>query len=111
MSIALDDFGTGYSSLGSLKDLPLNTVKLDRTFIRDIEVDPRGQKMLKSIINLIKGLDYDLVAEGVEDEYQAEFLKNIGCETAQGFLYAPAMPLNEAYQYFIASLNLESSQE
>lgn len=111
ITVALDDFGTGYSSLGSLKDLPLNTVKLDRTFIRDIEIDPRGQKMLKSIVNLIKVLDYDLVAEGVEDEYQEEFLKNIGCETAQGFLYAPGMPLNEAYQFFIASLNLEPSQD
>ena len=105
ITVALDDFGTGYSSLGSLKDLPLNTVKLDRIFIRDIEIDARAQKMLKSIVNLVKGLDYSLVAEGVEDAYQADFLKNIGCEVVQGFYYAPGMPLGEAYQYYIASLN------
>lgn len=105
ISIALDDFGTGYSSLGSLKDLPLTTVKLDRTFIRDIEVDTRSQKVLRSLVNLVKVLDYKLVAEGVEDGFQAEFLKNIGCEVVQGFYYAPGMPLNEAYQYFISSLD------
>lgn len=105
LSIALDDFGTGYSALGSLKDLPLTTVKLDRTFIRDIEIDTRSQKVLRSIVNLVKVLDYKRIAEGVEDGFQAEFLKNIGCEIVQGFYYAPGMPLNEAYQYFIASLD------
>ena len=105
LSIALDDFGTGYSALGSLKDLPLTTVKLDRAFIRDIEIDTRSQKVLRSIVNLVKVLDYKLIAEGVEDGFQADFLKNIGCETVQGFYYAPGMPLNEAYQYFIASLD------
>ena len=105
LSIALDDFGTGYSALGSLKDLPLTTVKLDRAFIRDIEIDTRSQKVLRSIVNLVKVLDYKLIAEGVEDGFQADFLKNIGCETVQGFYYAPGMPLNEAYQYLIASLD------
>lgn len=104
-SIALDDFGTGYSSLGSLKDLPLNTVKLDRSFIRDIEVDERSQNVLKTIINLAKVLDLETVAEGVEDDFQAQFLRNIGCQIIQGFYFAPGMPLDEAYHYFLDSLD------
>lgn len=104
-SIALDDFGTGYSSLSSLKDLPLNTVKLDRSFIRDIEVDERSQNVLKTIINLAKVLDLETVAEGVENDFQAQFLRNIGCQVIQGFYFAPGMPLDEAYHYLLDSLD------
>jgi len=104
IDIALDDFGTGYSSLGYLKDLPLNTVKLDRIFIHDIETDERSRKALRSMIDLVHTLDYKIVAEGIEDEFQATFLKEAGCETAQGFYFAPAMPLLDSYRYFISAL-------
>lgn len=104
-SVALDDFGTGYSSLSSLKDLPLTTVKLDRSFIRDIEVDERSQDVLKTIINLANVLNLETVAEGVEDEFQAQFLRSIGCQVIQGFYFAPGMPLDEAYHYLLNSLD------
>ncbi|MBK5211965.1 MAG: bifunctional diguanylate cyclase/phosphodiesterase [Coriobacteriia bacterium] len=104
IDIALDDFGTGYSSLGYLKDLPLDTVKLDRIFIHDIETDMRSRKALRSIIDLVHTLDYKIVAEGIENEFQATFLKEAGCETGQGFYFAPAMPLSDSYQYFISAL-------
>lgn len=105
LKIALDDFGTGYSSLSWLKDLPLSTVKLDRVFIRDIEVDQRSQKVLRSIVSLVRTLDYSIIAEGVENTFQVEFLSEIGCNLVQGFYFAPGMPLDEAYQYFIDTLS------
>jgi cyclic di-GMP phosphodiesterase Gmr len=89
--IHLDDFGTGYSSLSRLKDLPLTVLKLDRVFVQDIPNVARGQKLLKAMIHLARELDLQVVAEGVETEEQANFLKAHGVEYAQGWLYAPAM--------------------
>ena len=90
-SIAIDDFGTGYSSLNYIKALPIDTLKIDRTFVKDVPHDADDVAITLVIITLAKQLNLALVAEGIESEEQREFLFTNGCGTAQGFLFAPAM--------------------
>lgn len=94
-AVALDDFGTGYSSLAYLKALPVTILKIDRTFIKDLPVDQSDAKICRAIIALAHSLDMSLIAEGVETEEQLEFLRDYGCETFQGWLFAKAMPAAE----------------
>lgn len=91
--IAIDDFGTGYSSLSYLKRFPVDTLKIDRSFIRDVIHDPDDVTIIKAIIAMARSLRVDIIAEGVETLGQLEFLRNSGCHTAQGFLLSkPFMP-------------------
>jgi cyclic di-GMP phosphodiesterase Gmr len=90
--VHLDDFGTGYSSLSRLRDLPLTAIKLDRTFVADIRETGKGKAFLKSMIRMARELDLEIVAEGVETQEQANFLRSEGVESVQGWLYAAAMP-------------------
>jgi diguanylate cyclase (GGDEF)-like protein len=90
--IALDDFGTGYSSLSYLRRLPIDLVKIDRSFIADIDRAPAGSTLVAGITNLIHALDLTVTAEGVETHHQHDTITTIGCDTAQGFLYAPPAP-------------------
>lgn len=92
IQISIDDFGTGYSSLGYLKDLPINTVKIDKSFIKDILVDPNAKSIVKAIIAMASNLRIMVVAEGVETEGQKEFLHSQQCDKIQGFLYSPPVP-------------------
>ncbi|MBX7185812.1 MAG: bifunctional diguanylate cyclase/phosphodiesterase [Vicinamibacteria bacterium] len=92
VSIAIDDFGTGYSSLAYLRNLPLDTIKIDRSFIRDVGVDLGDGALVTTIIALAQGRDLRVVAEGVETEEQLKFLIARGCDYAQGFLLARPMP-------------------
>ncbi|GGA72155.1 hypothetical protein GCM10011369_12390 [Neiella marina] len=94
-SISIDDFGTGHSSLGRLKELPIDEIKIDRAFIRDIPGDPQGEVIVKTIIAMVQTMGLELVAEGVETNSQAEFLSNHGCSVHQGFLYARPAPVSE----------------
>lgn len=91
---SMDDFGTGYSSLSSLRDLPFNIVKLDRTFVNDGTDNTRGQVVVRNTIALAKSLDMEIVAEGVETLGHARFLMSCGCNCTQGFYYS--QPLDEA---------------
>lgn len=86
MKIAVDDFGTGYSSLSYLKDLPITSVKIDSSFIRDLPKQKTDVALVNAIISLAHSLDYDVIAEGVENEQQLEFLKQNKCDIAQGYL-------------------------
>ncbi len=86
VKISLDDFGTGYSSLASLKYLPLDRLKIDRAFVRELRADTIEAGIVKAIINLGHELDLNVVAEGVETIEQLQFLKSINCDTVQGFL-------------------------
>ena len=86
--IAIDDFGTGYSSLTYLHDFPLNALKIDKRFVQSMESNDRGAPIANMIIGLGKNLGLDIIAEGVETEMQLEYLRNQGCDIAQGYLYA-----------------------
>jgi diguanylate cyclase (GGDEF)-like protein/PAS domain S-box-containing protein len=92
---SLDDFGTGYSSLGYLQRLPLNEIKIDRSFVRDVLTNPNDATIARIIISLAKQLGLAVVAEGIEDEGQLQFLRAEGCEFFQGYLLGRPVPIRE----------------
>ncbi len=94
VDIAIDDFGTGHSSLNDLKKYPISRLKIDQSFIRDIEQDKSDAALVKSIIAMAHGLDMRVVAEGVETEGQKTFLLNHHCDVLQGYLFSK--PLSHA---------------
>lgn len=93
--VSMDDFGAGYSSLNSLKDIPLDVLKLDGEFFRGEDDDGRGEVIVKEAIQLAKSLDMRVVAEGVEKKEQVDFLAKQGCDMIQGYYFAKPMPVNE----------------
>ena len=94
IAISIDDFGTGYSSLNYLKNLPINTLKIDKSFIQDIHEDYANSEIPEAIINLARSLHLNVIAEGVEKEYQRDFLLSKNCIQMQGYLFSK--PLNKA---------------
>jgi len=95
LRFSLDDFGTGYSSLAYLKRLPLDQLKIDRSFIRDILTDESSAAIAQTIISLSRAMGLPVIAEGVETEEQREFLTRLGCHAFQGYLYSRPLPLEE----------------
>ena len=95
IKLALDDFGTGYSSLGSLKDLPIHVVKIDRSFIANLQHDERNQTIVIAMLAMIHSLGFLVLAEGVENEHQLTFLQALGCKAVQGYLYSAPLPFLE----------------
>jgi diguanylate cyclase (GGDEF)-like protein len=104
--IALDDFGTGYSSLAYIRRLPLDVIKIDRSFSRDISADRQGQEVIRAIIQLARALNLGVVTEGVETESQALRLTACGCSVLQGYLFGRPMPLHALMQVLEAPSNL-----
>jgi hypothetical protein len=91
--VAMDDFGTGYSSLAHLRDLPISALKIDRSFVADITEQPDSLAIVASIIDLAGAVGVAVVAEGVETLEQCALLQRLGCVTAQGWLWSPAVPV------------------
>jgi EAL domain-containing protein (putative c-di-GMP-specific phosphodiesterase class I) len=93
--LVLDDFGTGYSSLSYLRHLPLDTIKIDRTFVAGLD-GQADRSIVEAVISLAHGLRISVVAEGIETEEQFEMLRAMGCDVGQGYLFARPMPATDA---------------
>jgi EAL domain-containing protein (putative c-di-GMP-specific phosphodiesterase class I) len=93
--IALDDFGTGYSSLSYLTQISVDTLKIDREFIKELDSSTRSRLVTQSIIDLAKRLKLRVCAEGVENQFQQDYLTQNECNQFQGYLYSKPMPLKE----------------
>ena len=100
--LSLDDFGTGYSSLAYLKKFPLNTLKIDKAFVDDIEQSEQGRNMVATIVTIAHNLGMDVVAEGVETNQQLSFLSGLRCELLQGYLYSKPLATEQFQKYLIA---------
>jgi diguanylate cyclase (GGDEF)-like protein/PAS domain S-box-containing protein len=99
VSIAIDDFGTGQSSLAYLKRFPIDTIKIDQAFVRDVTVDDSAAAIVSYVINLAHTLGLEVVAEGVETEAQYSFLRLNACDRLQGYLFSRPLPADEAYEF------------
>jgi len=108
VKISMDDFGTGYSSLNNVKKFPINQLKLDKSFVRDIAVDPNDAAIAKSIIEMAHTLKLDVLAEGVENHRQLAFLKAQKCNYYQGYLFSPPLPSKEFEKILIPKKLLRS---
>jgi EAL domain-containing protein (putative c-di-GMP-specific phosphodiesterase class I) len=106
VGIAIDDFGTGYSGLAYLKRLPIDTVKIDQSFVRDLTVDPDDAAIVTAIVAMARSLDVDVVAEGVETDEQLAELKRLGCRRGQGYLLARPMPADAVAKFLGKSVEL-----
>ena len=100
LKISLDDFGTGYSSLSYLKSFPVDVLKIDRSFICDLDKDDDARSLVKAMITMANSLNIDVIAEGVETTAQLEFLRKHNCNIIQGYLYSPPVPADELTQLF-----------
>ena len=87
--------GAGYSLLNSVVDIPINTVKLDRSFLTRCTTNQRGLYFLQEIVNMVKGLGYQVICEGIETEEQVQILRSLDCDGAQGFWFSKAIPAEE----------------
>ncbi|PMH43759.1 hypothetical protein BCU68_12980 [Vibrio sp. 10N.286.49.B3] len=102
IKIALDDFGTGYSSLSLLQQLPLDIVKIDRSFIADIHNQKSSRDIVNAIVMLCHSFSYETVAEGVETKEELNLVKDIGCDLIQGFIYSPALKAQDFEKYYFS---------
>ncbi len=110
VQVALDDFGTGYSSLSYLRWIPVDALKIDRSFLTEIATSAGALTLVQTIVSLAHNMGLRVVAEGVEDEKQLELLRGIGCDMAQGYLLATALPEGEVELWLAAPRRLSASQ-
>ncbi|WP_010282869.1 sensor domain-containing protein [Bacillus timonensis] len=98
--ISVDDFGTGYSSLSYIKKLPIDTLKIDQSFVKDVLHDEKDAAITTTIIHLAQSLGLSVIAEGVEEEQQVEFFKIMGCHKVQGYFFSKPLPENEMVEHY-----------
>lgn len=103
--ISLDDFGTGFSSLSYLKKLPIDTLKIDKSFIDTVLTDNSTRVITESILNMVKALGFESIAEGVEEEQQYKYLRSVGCDVIQGYLFGKPLPADELESHISGSLD------
>src|SRR5829696_7705683 len=99
VGVAMDDFGTGQSSLTYLKHFPIDTVKIDKEFLRDVMTDETAAAIVSYVINLAHTLQLNVVAEGVETEEQYTFLRHYGCDQMQGYLFSRPLPTESVFPF------------
>jgi len=104
VQLAIDDFGTGYSSLSRLKNFPIDRLKIDQSFVRDIESDAENASIVVAVIAMAEGMDMKVIAEGVETADQLAFLKNKRCNEVQGYLLSRPLPSNKVEEFFLKQL-------
>ena len=109
VKVSLDDFGTGYASLSHLKQFPVDTIKIDRNFVREVTAEEIAAPIADAVIQLGKSLGMQVVAEGVETEAQHRYLARRGCDFAQGYLYSPAVASAEAQNLLLAAAELRAA--
>jgi EAL domain-containing protein (putative c-di-GMP-specific phosphodiesterase class I) len=102
VTIAIDDFGTGHSSLAYVKGLPVGEIKIDRSFVSSMAVDPTDEAIVRTILELARNLNIPVVAEGVEDTATSDQLLEMGCPGAQGYLFAKPMPGADLMDWVLA---------
>jgi len=102
LHLAIDDFGTGYSSLSALQQFPISTLKIDKSFVKDIATNPDDATLVSTIVQMGKNLQLDVVAEGVEDENQLNFLQSLGCTYVQGLLFGDPMSSDNYLELLLA---------
>lgn len=102
LHLAIDDFGTGYSSLSALQQFPISTLKIDQSFVRDIAIDADDAAIVRTIIQMAQSLKLDVVAEGVESQEQLDFLRELGCQYAQGHLFGDPVTGDEFCDMLVA---------
>jgi len=103
--IAIDDFGTGYSSLSYLHHYPINSLKIDRSFVVQMNKDPSAYNLVKGIINLAKSLNMSLIAEGIEEDHEEDLLLKCDCEMAQGYKYSRPLPESQLIEFIKSHSN------
>ncbi len=100
ISISIDDFGTGYSSISYLKYLPVDTLKIEKSFVQNMLNNTKDRALVESVISLAKSFGFNVIAEGVETSEQLVLLKTLECSQAQGYLFSKPLPLKELYLLF-----------
>ena len=103
VTLAIDDFGTGFSSLSYLRRFPIDRLKIDQSFVRDIHATPVNESIARAIVALASSLGLDVVAEGIEKSAEKAVLERLGCTEGQGFLFAKALPAGELAVWLASS--------
>ena len=108
IGLEIDDFGTGYSSLSYLRQLPFDTVKIDRSFVKELGAADDTTEIINTILQLARSLNMDVVAEGVETQEQLRFLEVLGCDEIQGYLYSKPVPADKFVSLFEPQIDTDS---